>query len=72
MENSSYYGLFSSGNRSSLTQVRLLLGSAANPQLTQHLSTETAPPDRPQCCPQCGRPMVLWKTIQPAGRSPPG
>jgi hypothetical protein len=67
-----YYGLFSSGNRSSLTQVRLLLGSAANPQLTQHLSTETAPPDRPQCCPQCGRPMVLWKTIQPAGRSPPG
>lgn len=67
-----YYGLFSSGNRPLLTQVRRLLGGTGSPQPTQSRSEDVTPPGPAHCCPKCGKRMVLWQVIRPQGRWPPG
>jgi len=67
-----YYGLFSSGNRPLLAQVRQLLGGTGSPQPTQSRPEDATPPDRTHYCPKCGKRMVLLQIIRPRGRCPPG
>ncbi len=64
-----YYGLFSSGNRQRLAQVRRLLDVALPAAQTSHSEAQTQP--HPYLCPTCGQHKILLARLKSSSRSPP-
>jgi hypothetical protein len=69
-----YYGYFAPGCRRRLIFLRQQLEQARLGSIGELESTPEPANSTPQtkrCCPNCGQPMLMQRTIQPTGRCPP-
>jgi hypothetical protein len=69
-----YYGFFAPGCRKHLMVLRQQLEQACPDSMSEPESLSEpadATPETKLCCPSCGQPMLLQRTIQPTGRCPP-
>ncbi|MFZ5534577.1 MAG: IS91 family transposase [Patescibacteria group bacterium] len=69
-----YFGFFAPGCRKRLAALRQKLGqkyaeNLEEPEAAPESSDSTPKPKL--CCPSCGKPMFLQRTIHPTGRCPP-
>lgn len=69
-----YYGFFAPGCRRHVTalrqQLELTYPSCANEE-DATLEPAALSPEPKLCCPNCGRPLIFQRAIQPTGRCPP-
>jgi len=69
-----YFGFFASGCRKRLAALRQQLEQKYPENLGEAEATPEPADSTPSpklCCPSCGQPMLIQRTIQPTGRCPP-